>query len=74
MRHGGIIIFMINGTQVKVGFQSSESVFYFPDGVVNIPYDYFVLYIKIGSQKIDTNVICLAFMLCFIFLPANICC
>ena len=54
MGHSGIIIFMINGTQVKVCFQGSESVFDFSDGVVNIPYDHFVLYIKVGTQKIDT--------------------
>src|SRR5215210_6776452 len=74
MGHGCIIIFMINGTQVKIGFQGSESVFYFSDCVVNIPYNYFVLHIEIGTQKIDTQVICLVVMLCFIFLPANICC
>ena len=47
---------MIKGAQVKVGFEGSESVFYFPDGVVYVPYHYFVLHIEISAQKIDTQV------------------
>ncbi len=50
-------------------FECSERVFYFSDCVVYIPHHHFVLHIKIGTQKIDTQVICFIIMFCFIFLP-----
>ena len=49
MGHGGIIIFMVDGAQIKLCFQRTECAFYFPDGVINISHGYFVFYLEIGA-------------------------
>jgi hypothetical protein len=41
MRHGGFVLFVIDGTQIQIGFQHPVGVFYFPDRIVALPKDIF---------------------------------
>ena len=53
--HGGIIIFVIDGPKVQISFQCAECIFYFPDGVINVPHNKLILYIQIGAQEINAE-------------------
>src|SRR4249919_1006893 len=45
---------MINGTKIKIGFQSAEGGFYLPDDIINGPLHLFIFFIKGCAQQVIT--------------------
>src|SRR5674476_279178 len=74
MRHGRLIILVIYWPQVKVGFQGSECIFYFPDCIVNVPNNNLIGYFHIGTKKINAQAFYFIIIFCLVFFPAHICC
>src|SRR5665213_693632 len=74
MSHSCLVCFMIDGPQLKLGFQGAEGMFDFPDGVIDVPCDYFIRYFEAGPQEIHPILGFPGLVECFLFLPTEGCC
>src|SRR2546428_1530106 len=58
----------------QVCFQGAESLFDFPDGVIDVPDDHLICYFEAGSQEIHPILGFSGLVKCFLFLPMKRCC
>src|SRR5437899_2539948 len=73
MGHCCLVCFMIDGPQVEFCFQGAESLFDFPDGVIDVPDDHLICYFEAGSQEIHPILGFSGLVKCFLFLPMKRC-
>ena len=72
MSHAAVVVFVVNGAQIQLCFQTAEGTFYFPDGVVYVPYNNLVGKGEVGAQKIKAKAVYFLLVQCFIFLPDEV--
>jgi hypothetical protein len=53
--HGAVIVFMMDRAKVKVGLEYPESGFDLADGVVKLPYQYFLIGFQGCTKKVNTT-------------------